>query len=178
MAVSLAAQDAPVISDALLADVLEIETLVSGTRGITPLIPVDRRFPSSEEVQTFLRNSIDEQLTPEYERQAESFYVAFGFIEPTLDLKETFLALLQDQVASWPRDGVVGDVSCLPCKCPRSASASRFRSWAQLWIRLCSRFCAVVSTSAEPRSPALKPTSPSALSKLPKTCTLMKLEMK
>jgi hypothetical protein len=101
MAVSLAAQDAPVISDALLADVLEIETLVSGTRGITPLIPVDRRFPSSEEVQTFLRNSIDEQLTPEYERQAESFYVAFGFIEPTLDLKETFLALLQDQVAGY-----------------------------------------------------------------------------
>jgi hypothetical protein len=38
MTVSLAAQDAPVISEPLLADVLEIETLVSGTRGPIRLV--------------------------------------------------------------------------------------------------------------------------------------------
>ncbi len=53
---------------------------------------------SPEQLQTFLRNKLREQLPPEVLAGVESAYRLFGFIPDTLDLEALFLKVLSEQV--------------------------------------------------------------------------------
>jgi len=72
-----AAQETLVISPALAAHLDNIEVITSEIRGLEVLTPVERHFPTREEVQAFLQTSIGEQLDDETVRNELQFYAAF-----------------------------------------------------------------------------------------------------
>ncbi len=98
------AQDAAEVevSPALLEQLEDIEALVVEVRGLEAIDPLNRVFPSREEVGAFLTESIETQLTPELVEQSLAFYYVFDFIDdPELDIVGLYLNLLEDQVGGY-----------------------------------------------------------------------------
>jgi hypothetical protein len=99
-----AAQDAAEaeVSSALLQQLAAIEDVVIEVRGLEPIAPVNRVFPSREDVSAFLNESIETQLTPELVEESLAFYYMFDFIDdPELDIVGLYLNLLEDQVGGY-----------------------------------------------------------------------------
>lgn len=97
------AQDAPPrpISPALVTHLENIERLTANARQLTPLNPVERRFPSRQEVIAYVNASLDEQITDEILAVQMHFYRAFDFIRAGVDLRAVYSALLAGQVAGY-----------------------------------------------------------------------------
>lgn len=97
------AQDAPTVdvSPALIAQLEEIEAFVAEARGLDVLEPLNRVFPTRVDVQTYLQESIETQLTEELIAESEAFYQAFGFVEPGVDIVDVYLELIEDQIGGY-----------------------------------------------------------------------------
>jgi hypothetical protein len=89
------------LSEALQADITDIEDNTEDLRGLQPLSDVTLKFPTRDELSEFLRTTLANEMTDELVAQSQAFYAAFGFISPDLDLVETILALYEDQVAGF-----------------------------------------------------------------------------
>ncbi len=89
------------ISDELQADINRIEDTTEMLRELQPLSDVTLDFPTREELSDYLRTTLASEMTDELVAQSQAFYAAFGFIAPDVDLRETILALYEDQVAGF-----------------------------------------------------------------------------
>lgn len=97
----VAAVNGQEISPALNEQMTTIEEVTSQLRGLDVLSPVERRFPTRQDLQTYLLDSINSQLDEETLRQETQFYIAFGFLPPDVDLLQTYLKLYNAQVAGF-----------------------------------------------------------------------------
>jgi hypothetical protein len=97
------AQEAAVVevSPELLTQLEAIENIAMEVRGLEMLVPLNRVFPSRADVEIFLQSSIDEQLTPELVEESVAFYYLFDFAPRDIDLVETYLALIEDQIGGY-----------------------------------------------------------------------------
>lgn len=95
---SVAEEDiSPILDDHLT----QIETFISQTRELPILAPIVRKFPTPEEVQTFIRNSYEEASANEDVITAGLFYRALGFVPADLDLFAVYADFIIDQVAGY-----------------------------------------------------------------------------
>lgn len=95
------AQETVTIDPALTEQMDEIEQVTSDIRGLELLESIERRFPTREEVQEYLRETLDSSL-PEHEIQRYvQFYAAFELLPPDIDLRNVYLELLGSQVAGY-----------------------------------------------------------------------------
>jgi hypothetical protein len=95
------AQETLEITPELQAQIDEIEQLTSDLRGLDALQPIERRFPTREEVRAYLQTALDSSLPPgEIERYIQ-FYAAFDLLPPDIDLRGVYLELLGSQVAGY-----------------------------------------------------------------------------
>jgi hypothetical protein len=88
-------------SPELLAQLERIEQSTSEIRGLTALNPVDRYFPTRDEVREYVNESLEGEENDVLFEEAEHFYLAFGFITPELDLKQIYSELLTSQIAGY-----------------------------------------------------------------------------
>ena len=88
-------------SPALVAELEQIEAAVSDMRGLPPLRPVTRLFPSRPAVIEFLAESFETEVTDDEVFIATQFYRAFDFAGPDFDLETTYLQIMGDQVAGF-----------------------------------------------------------------------------
>ncbi len=92
---------APDVSPALIEQLEDLEARTVNLRGLTALAPVERGFPSRDELAVFLQNLIEEELTAEDIFIDTIFYRALGFVGADFDLEQAYLDLLVDQVAGF-----------------------------------------------------------------------------
>ncbi|MEL6270790.1 MAG: hypothetical protein AAFU54_16525 [Chloroflexota bacterium] len=100
------------VSPDLLAQLELIEAIVIEVRGLEPNDTVTRVFPTREDVQAFLQESIDEQLTPEIVAEVEAFYYVYDFASREIDLIDTYLTLIEDQIGGYydPEDKTLNTI--------------------------------------------------------------------
>lgn len=93
--------ETPVISDALLTHLQELEQETIALRGLSPEQEVIREFPNREQLMDYVYNVIGAEITPEVVHEANMVYRAMGFWDADFDLQETYLMLLSDQIAGF-----------------------------------------------------------------------------
>lgn len=99
---SVSAQDAPTTLDpALEAQMLELEAWTETQRELDLPAPIERAFPSREEVQAFIEAQYREQLEPALARRTLAFYQALGILPPNTDLVQLFIDVLGSQIAGF-----------------------------------------------------------------------------
>ncbi len=101
LSVPLTAQDDFQPSDALLAQLGRIEAFTEEQRSLTLISPIERRFPSRDEVAVFLEAQVTEPDAVQELINAVQFYAAFDWMPADIDLPAVYLRLLQDQVAGY-----------------------------------------------------------------------------
>lgn len=90
------------VSPELIAQLEAIEDYVVSVRGLEIMEPLNREFPSRVDVQTYLNESVEAQLTPEIVADSQAFYYVFDFIDdPELDIVAIYLTLLEDQIGGY-----------------------------------------------------------------------------
>jgi hypothetical protein len=90
------------ISPELVTQLEAIEAYVTQVRGLERLEPVERVFPSRVDVQTYLNESVEAQLTPEMVADSQAFYYVFDFVtDPNIDIVGVYLDLLEDQIGGY-----------------------------------------------------------------------------
>ncbi len=104
----VAAQDAPPAEapsfdpSAALTEYLDaLEATTSDIRGLSLGQEIFRLFPTPEEVAIFIRETYDEELDDETVFLETQFYRAFDFFDDDVDLKASFIDLLDDGVAGF-----------------------------------------------------------------------------
>lgn len=96
-----ATEDEAIAPPGLSEHLDELEAVVSDLRGLQPLEPVTRLFPTRDAVRAYLADVIERELTPELVNEAVWFYRAFGFVDGDFDLVSVYAELLGDQVAGY-----------------------------------------------------------------------------
>lgn len=94
-------ENAPDISPLLLEQLESLDVLTSEMRELETLTSVDKYFPTPEELSAFVYNDVAEELTDEVIREATLFYRGLDFVDADFDLLNTYLALLEDQIAGF-----------------------------------------------------------------------------
>ncbi|MCB9452911.1 MAG: hypothetical protein H6672_15835 [Anaerolineaceae bacterium] len=94
LAGGVAAQDTPTISPALEDNLTAIETLTSSVRHLDIITPVERRFPTRQDIVDYFTRLFQEELTDELAWQETQFYVAFDLLPADVDLRAVYLAFL------------------------------------------------------------------------------------
>lgn len=93
--------DAPVISPALEAQMDELVGITESIRELNIDQPVERAFPSRDEVRAFVNQAFSESLPPEELARYTAFYVALGLLPADTDLLAIYGDLLGAQVAGY-----------------------------------------------------------------------------
>jgi hypothetical protein len=94
VSVSLAQEAAPPISAALTKQLTGIEQLTSDLRGLAPLNPLDRQFPTRKEAAAYIARTLDTQLRPDDVVRETLFYRAFNLLPAGTDLRKVYQDLL------------------------------------------------------------------------------------
>jgi len=100
----VSAQDSGTViepSPALLAHIDELENYAIEIRGLAPLTPVSRYFPSKEDLTVFLSGQFEDEATIESLIEYEIIYKAFGLLAPDIDLLTVYHELLVDQIGGY-----------------------------------------------------------------------------
>jgi hypothetical protein len=98
----LAQESTPaVISPALQQQLNQIEAITAQLRQLKAQHPVERHFPSRQEVTDYVARSLSTQLTAETLQQEKQFYHAFGFLPADIDLQKIYGNLLSEQIAGF-----------------------------------------------------------------------------
>jgi hypothetical protein len=96
------AQDVPAAIDpALESQMAELEAWTEDERGLTLDTPIERVFPTRDEVRAYIEAQYREQLDPELARRTLAFYQALGIVEPDTDLLQLFIDVLSSQIAGF-----------------------------------------------------------------------------
>lgn len=95
------ADDEFVPSPALVLQLESIEQSTSLIRGLEPLQPVDRFFPDRDDLRAYLESNLEGEDNERLFEEAQHFYVAFGFMDPDIELKRIYTELLNSQVAGY-----------------------------------------------------------------------------
>jgi hypothetical protein len=95
------AQDTMVISAELEANMQAIEDATSQIRGLEALEPIERHFPTREEVEEYLNTTFDTDLPEEVAWRETQFYIAFDLLPPDTNLRDIYVELLTSQVAGF-----------------------------------------------------------------------------
>lgn len=88
-------------SNALLAELAELESATSEIRGLEPLEPVNRYFPNKEDVIAFLAAQFEDEVVRQSVVDYEIIYKAFGLIPQDIDLFTVYQELLVAQVGGY-----------------------------------------------------------------------------
>lgn len=88
-------------SPALLTQIEELEQWTVEIRGLEPMAPIDRRFPSRAEVEAFIRSQLNDPELLAYYRDAQVAYVAFDLLPADLDLVDSLQTLLVAQIGGY-----------------------------------------------------------------------------
>jgi hypothetical protein len=78
-----------------------LEAWTEEQRGMTLETPITRQFPTRDEVQAYITDVYETQLTPELARQSLVFYAAVGMLPVETDLIEMFINVMGSQVAGF-----------------------------------------------------------------------------
>ncbi|MDX2141012.1 MAG: hypothetical protein SF123_23220 [Chloroflexota bacterium] len=78
-----------------------LEAWTEEQRGLPLEAPITRQFPTREEVQAYITDVYETQLTPELARQSLVFYAAVGMLPVETDLVEMFINVMGSQVAGF-----------------------------------------------------------------------------
>ncbi len=105
----MAAQEPGVISPVLEAQMLELDRWTEAARDLTPETAVPHDFPTRDEVRAYIRETYEEELTPELAARSLAFYNAVGMLPAGVDLTELYIEVLGSQVAGFydPDTGVM-----------------------------------------------------------------------
>jgi hypothetical protein len=90
-----------VISPALQQQLDQIEAITAQLRQLKAQHPVERHFPSRQEVTDYVASSLSTQLTADTLQQEKQFYRAFGLLPADLDLEKVYGNLLSEQIAGF-----------------------------------------------------------------------------
>lgn len=102
MAAPVFAQEStPAISPALQQQLDQIEAITAQIRQLKAQHPIERHFPSRQEVRDYVARSLSTQLTAETLQQEKQFYRAFGFLPADIDLEKVYGNLLSEQIAGF-----------------------------------------------------------------------------
>jgi hypothetical protein len=89
------------IDPQLQAQMDEMEAWTEAQRGLTLETPITRQFPTREEVQAYITDVYETQLSPELARQSLVFYAAVGMLPVETDLIEMFINVMGSQIAGF-----------------------------------------------------------------------------
>ena len=89
------------ISPALLEQIEGIETFTAQTRGLEPLTPIDRRFPTRAAAIEQIKGLVLAEVPPEEAARLTHFYIAFDFLPPGSDYLTPYLEALEAQVGGF-----------------------------------------------------------------------------
>jgi tetrahydromethanopterin S-methyltransferase subunit B len=101
------------LDPALQAQMAELEAWTESTRGLSASTPIERIFPSREDVRAYIEEQYRTQLEPELARRSLAFYQALGLVAPGTDLVQIFIDVLGDQVAGF-YDPDTGEMNVVP----------------------------------------------------------------
>jgi hypothetical protein len=103
------ADDAPYEPDALARLVEDVVVEVESIRGLTFLRPVPVRVVDAATVRAYVLARVEEHLPADLLRNEADVYADLGLIERSIDLLETMLELLQQEVAAFydPEEKIV-----------------------------------------------------------------------
>lgn len=93
--------DTTTISPALAEQIADIEQTTSELRGLTLTTPIERIFPTREEVLDFVRADMETQLTVDVAFVEAQFYRAFDFVDGPIDLGDVMAELIGTQAAGF-----------------------------------------------------------------------------
>lgn len=93
--------DTAIVSDALLEHLSDLEQRAIDLRGLQPTDEVIRDFPDRDQLTDYVYNVIGAELTPDVVHKSNVMYRAMGFWDANFDLVETYLMLLNDQIAGF-----------------------------------------------------------------------------
>ncbi|HEX2907287.1 MAG TPA: hypothetical protein VHO69_10535 [Phototrophicaceae bacterium] len=82
------------ITPALEEHLEAIEQLTAKLRDLTPLRPVEHRFPAREDVVTYLEREMNLQFDPQTLLRETQFYIAFDLLPAEVDLQQVYLDFL------------------------------------------------------------------------------------
>lgn len=91
----------PQISEALRTQIESIEDQVRDLRELEQLEPFTLSFPTREDVEAYIQELFDIELTEDAVREAVLFYTAFDLLEEDIDLRQVYQDLLTQQVAGF-----------------------------------------------------------------------------
>jgi hypothetical protein len=91
----------PAAGETLAAMAADVSKDVSALRGWPFKRPVRTETATAEEVRRYALKDMDESLGPDKGRLRQAFLRTIGLIPASLDLKATWLAVLEDQVAGF-----------------------------------------------------------------------------
>jgi hypothetical protein len=94
-------QDDFVPSPELIEQLERIEQSTSAIRGLMVINPVDRHFPTRDEVRAYVNESLEGEDSDQIFEAARHFYAAFGFIAGEMDLRQIYSELLSSQIAGY-----------------------------------------------------------------------------
>lgn len=99
LAGGVAAQDAEPSAE-LDAEMSNLEAVTIAIRELDG-VPVERAFPSPDEMRAYVRDQFDRQLPGDEVGRYTRFYVALDLLSPDTDLRAVYLELLGAQVAGF-----------------------------------------------------------------------------
>ncbi len=95
------ASDEFVPSPELVLQLEGIEQSTSAIRGLDALQPVSRFFPGRDDLRAYIDENLEGEENEKLFEEAQHFYVAFGFMEPDVNLKQIYASLLTSQIAGY-----------------------------------------------------------------------------
>lgn len=100
-AVGLSSAQSVEPSEPLLAQMSGLEADTIELRGLSLDTPIERVFPTREDVATFVASQLNDPKTQQYYRDAGLVYEAFGLLEPGTDLVTVLQELLVAQIGGY-----------------------------------------------------------------------------
>lgn len=95
------AQDTALNTTDITTQFETLEDTTESIRGLETLNEVEKAFPSRADVQAYINETIQTELSDEIVTELMAFYVAFDFLDPKTDLRQVYADLLGQQVAGY-----------------------------------------------------------------------------
>ncbi|MBZ0301973.1 MAG: hypothetical protein K8J31_19650 [Anaerolineae bacterium] len=89
------------ISPELVTQLDGIEAFTARTRGLEPLEPIERHFPTRAEAVAEIKNLYAAEIPPEQAERLNQFYHAFGFLSADSDYVSLYLEALEAQIGGF-----------------------------------------------------------------------------
>jgi len=95
------AQDTTLDPIDLATEFKTLEDTTESIRGLETLQEVEKAFPTRADIQAYIKDILDTELSDEAIVEAMAFYVAFDLLEAKTDLREVYTTLLGQQIAGY-----------------------------------------------------------------------------